>query len=139
MKRISFLVFAGIIGISACKKEEVTPTPKTTKEKIVGVWKGDEVEFSIVAPPPIGTQNQTEDISFMTIEFNNDGTAIADSAGFDPEITNWSLLGDDKIILDTDTFDIISLTATQFHFGFSETDSIGTVPISINSTIKLKK
>jgi hypothetical protein len=142
MKRILLLAAVVGIGFTACKKEESgsgSPGNQTTEEKIIGIWMGDEQVISIVAPPPIGTQTQTEDLSYLNVEFKSDGTAVADSAGFDPEPLTWSLTGNNQINIDSETFDIIKLDASSFHFGYSETDSIGGVPVQSEIIIKLKK
>jgi hypothetical protein len=137
----SFLMAALAISVSfvACKKDKEDDKPKTTNEKIVGKWKGDQGTVVITAPPPIGSQTQNEDLRHLNVEFKSNGTAVIDSAGFDAETSSWSLVGDNKIILDSDTFDIKVLNDTQFHFGFEETDDFGGIPVSISTTIKLKK
>ena len=139
MKRIALYLLVGMFAFAACKKEEATPTEKSTKEKIIGKWMGDEQEISIVAPPPIGTQTQTMDLSYLNIEFKSDGTVTADSAGVSPETTTWALTANDDLILDSDTFDIMTLDASNFHFGLSESDTIGSVPVQSSFKIKLKK
>ena len=138
MKRLLILVAVIGIGFTACKKREVTPEP-TTEEKIIGTWMGDEIETSITAPPPIGNQNETEDISYLNIEFRNDGTAVADSAGLNADVTNWSVTANDQLILEGDTFDIQKLDASNFHFGLSETETVFGSEVSTTISIKLKK
>ena len=140
MKRT--LVLAAILGIgfTACKKEESdNPGNQTTEEKIIGIWMGDEQEISITAPPPVGNQTMKEDISYLNVEFKSDGTATADSAGFDPDIINWSITANNELDLDGEIFEIMKLDASNFHFGFSDTDTIGTVPVEFSTLIKLKK
>ncbi len=141
MKHIFLLAAIIGIGFTSCKKEE-TNNPsgnQTTEEKIIGIWMGDEQIISIVAPPPVGTQSQTMYISYLNVEFKSDGTAVADSAGVAPETVNWSVNSNNELNLDGEVFEIMKLDASNFHFGYSESDTIGGVPVESSVTIKLKK
>ena len=141
MKKGLMIVAVLALGFTACKKDsgDGGTAPKTTSEKIIGSWKGDKVEISLTVPgvPP---QTQSEDISYLNMQFKSDGTAVADSAGLYPEVSTWALIGDDKIILDMDTFDIQTLNDNQFYFGASGSEDIGGgVMVDFSTTIKLKK
>jgi len=137
----SFLMAALAIsvGFVACKKDKDEPKPKTTQEKIIGKWKGDQASVVITAPPPIGSQTNNEDLSYLNVEFKSNGTAVVDSAGFDAETSTWALVNDSKIVLDGDTFDIKVLNGTQFHFGSDVTEDFGGIIVNISTIIKLKK
>jgi len=127
------------IGLVSCKKDETTGSTKTTSEKIIGKWFGNEVVTKIVAPPPIGNQETTDDISYLNVTFKSDGTLVSDSLGLDPQTGTWSAPSSSMFILDGDTFEIQSLTDSQFHFGVDSTFNFGGVSGSVSSSIKLKK
>ncbi|GAB5556627.1 MAG: hypothetical protein SchgKO_08400 [Schleiferiaceae bacterium] len=142
MKKLLLFAIAGL-ALVACDDDSSdngggTTTP-TTKEKIVGSWMGDEIEVSQVVPGIIDT-SETFDISYLNIEFNDDNTGSIDSMGVDPETFNWSLIGDDSMIFDGDTFMIETLTGTDFDFYLEEVEDLGGgFELTFTQTIMLTK
>lgn len=136
------LILLGIlaIGFTACNKDKNGDDnkPKSTSAKIVGKWKGD-VLVTKATFPPAPTQTQTDDISYQNIEFKSDGTVVADSLGFDPETDQWQLINDSKIIIDSDTFDIYTITDNNFNLGRTEVIDLGGTGGTFEMTLKLKK
>ena len=102
----------------------------TVEEKIIGMWTGDVQTIHTVFPPIIDT-TETVDISWLNLEFKSDGTMISDSAGVDADTLDWVLLSDDMITLDGDTFDINTITTTNFNLGASESFMGATVDMEI--------
>lgn len=110
MKKITkaFALFALLaICITACKKDE-----KTTAEKIQGVWKAhstithyfiQNVHMYDTTLAPVGT----------TFEFTKDGKVISTQDN-ETDTVNYSLVGDTKITIDDETFDIKTLNSSTF-------------------------
>lgn len=141
MKKLLLFAIAGL-ALVACEDDSDngggTTTP-TTKEKIVGSWMGDEIEVSQTVPGIIDT-SETFDISYLNIEFNDDNTGSIDSMGVAPETFNWSLIGDDSMIFDGDTFMIETLTGSDFDFYLEEVEDLGNgIELTFRQTIMLTK
>lgn len=142
MKKLLLFAFAGL-ALIACDDDSSdngggTTTP-TTKEKIVGAWHGDEIEIRQVVPGIIDT-SESFDISYINIEFMDDNTGTIDSAGVGAEDFNWSLIGDDQIIFDGDTFALDVITGTNMDMSYSESEDIGGgLELEFTQTIRLVK
>jgi hypothetical protein len=105
-----FTFFAAFAILLACKKEQPAPEP-TTQEKIVGTWKGDKTIYTENEPGQPQYQ-EMEDISPYNFTFTADGTLTIDSAGFDPEIYQWSIASNNEFIwrYDANNADILEIT-----------------------------
>lgn len=142
MKKVLMLVTLAVaISFSSCKKEEPAggSTEPTTEEKITGQWMGEVQYTSITAPPPIGNSSDTTDMSFMNVNFMADGTYAMDSAGVQMETGNWAAPTNSTFVLDSITFDIKTLTSTQFHVGLDSTITLGPLTISTSTVLQFKK
>jgi hypothetical protein len=74
------------------------------------------------------------------LTFNSDGTMQSDSLGLNPEVSDWSILNGNLLILDGDTFSISLLTTANFNFSQSFTEDFGSDGILTQDlTIKLIK
>lgn len=132
MKRAFLFLAIASIGFVACKKEE-TPEP-TTSQKIVGTWKGDSQTTSITGLPP-----QTDDLSYLNLNFKSDGTYTSDSAGFNQDMGTWSAPSSSAFVLDSVKFDIVLLNSTQFNLGLDTTIDFFGTPLNVQVLMKLKK
>jgi hypothetical protein len=133
MKRIVLVCMIGFMAITACKKEE-TPEEKTTREKIIGMWKGESQTTTITGFPA-----QTTDLSFVNFEFLSNGTYVSDSAGVNAMTGQWSTPTNTSFVLDSLTFDIKLLTDSKFHIGLDTTVDFGPVPLAASILIQMKK
>lgn len=121
MKRFALLFTAlALITISSCKEDEPESpaNTQTTKQKITALWQGVSVYYEEQEPgEPL--YSETYDISGYNLNFTSNGIIVIDSAGIDPETYQWDVTDDDKLIWiysvnDHDTFDIVTLTNSEF-------------------------
>jgi hypothetical protein len=107
-KKITLVSLFALAALMSCKKEKV----KTTQEKISGRW-------SIVSIVDNDYYSGSSHITTYTgtaadyLEFKNDGTVFVSFTG----ITNnshYGLIGDTKIWIESDNYDIKTLTDNQF-------------------------
>lgn len=99
MKQLSFLLIAFcILCFSACKKEDEL----STKEKIVGKWKYENIEHrDYDGTDLVNTKTEDRDI---TIEFKSDGTSKSIAKAFGFVVTDegvWKLLDNGKKLVIT--------------------------------------
>jgi len=150
MKRtLLALAAVAILGV-ACKKETTDDGGGQTmppSELIVGKWFGDEQSLmvSVTGSGPLDIDTsftQTEDLSWIRLTFNSDGTGQLDSLGMDVEALSWMIHNNDLLVLDgLDTLMITTLTSSDLHLSQSEVDNTSLPPavIETSSTIKFTK
>ena len=134
MKKLLLLFASATIVLTSCKKDNDddpdNDPPTTVMEKIIGEWTGDEQEMHLVIPGVIDTI-ELDDISYLTANFQADGLLIADSSGVALDTSDWVLLNDNMMTIDGDTFDINTITTSNFNFGFSILQYGGTSTMEI--------
>ena len=120
MKKLLLFGFATVLVFTACKKktEEVVPVVpvKTTTEKIQAVWKVTSLVYndfySNANHPFTQTGIATDYVDFRTngkvyVQFGNPSSASS------RDTSSYTIVNDNTIKIDTDNFEIKTLTANQ--------------------------
>ncbi|MCB0735584.1 MAG: hypothetical protein KDC76_13460 [Bacteroidetes bacterium] len=125
----SFLAFVILlsIAVSSCKEEDPTPevTTKTTAEKLQAKWG----LVSVIDYNYIGMTTDLDGIDTVLIggandfvEYKSDGTYEFNVDG-DQDVAAYKLVGDSKLIMDGDTFDITTLNETALILTYKDRES----------------
>lgn len=145
MKKVLLFALAAMTLV-ACKKDEKdnggTTTPsKTTEEKILGNWDGDVLsQREVVVDWGIDT-TVSQDISYLSFEFKTGNiVTLTDNGSSQTQDLSWSVINDNMMTFDGDTFDIVKLSTTEFDFAISfDVDLGGGVIDNVTQTIELNK
>ncbi len=145
MKKVLLIAFAAMTLV-ACKKDDKdnggsTTPAQTTEEKILGDWDGDVIrQREVVVDLSIDT-TVTTDISNYQFEFKTGNIiTLTDASSSQSQDLSWSLLSDDRMTFDGDTFDIVKLTSSEFDFVLQfDVDLGGGVIDNVTQTIELVK
>jgi hypothetical protein len=107
-RKITFIALLAVVTLASCKKQK----EKTTQEKISGKWNivsivdNDYYSGSSHVTTYTGTASDY-------LDFKNDGTVFVSFTGITNN-SNYGLIGDTKIWIENDNYDIKTLTDNQF-------------------------
>ncbi len=129
MKKVLFVLLACTTLLTACKKNK----NKNTAEKVVGKW-------SLVSIRDNSFYSNTPHVTTLTgtafdyIEFLDGGIGTVNIGG-SADLVTYSVVGDTKLVLDGETFDILGISDNVLLL-YSKT---GSATVYDESTISLKK
>jgi len=131
-----YLVIFVALLIVSCSKNDDVKNP-TVSERIIGDWNGVESELVFFAPT--GNQTVRQDLSYLKINFAEDGTFISDSLNIPLDSGLWSVPDVSTFVLDSLTFNIVVLSGTHFYFQIDSSIVQGSTTINVSQTTKLAK
>lgn len=122
--RLTYLSIAlmALLTFSACTKDDPTPAPPTKTELIARNWKITALSGTFAPLPAIDLYAQMPACEKDNIlKVSSNGTYISDEGptkcnAADPQTENgtWTFSSNEtKLTIDTETFDIVSLSATS--------------------------
>ena len=122
----------GITLFASCKKDDPTPT---TTQRVQGVWKLDQVisYYQFTGFP--AARDTTFGLATDYVDFRTDNKVYSFVDG-QYDTSTYAIISDNALLLDGDTTNIQTLTATNFNL-FSS-DYVNSTNFS-EVTIKLKK
>lgn len=120
MKRISVLALFLLTGVlTACEKEKTNDV----KASILGKWRLEKIFDEEYHPINVLVTRDEEigDPSDSVI-FKADNTMLVYEDGFGPFEEEYTIIGDDQIVLEGELYKIVRLTETEFHLHQEEID-----------------
>lgn len=123
MKKIITLSLIGMVAFTACNKKKTTDiTPLTTAQKVQNKWNLVMVTDNVYT----GTTTTLDYIDTLAlgvagdyIEFKSDNKAYTSFTG-GKDTLPYTILSDNQMTLDGDTFAISTLTTSQFVLTFRD-------------------
>ena len=107
-KQIASVVLLAAFALASCKKDK----EKTTQEKILGKWNIASIVDNDFYSGASHINTYTG-VSSDYLEFRSDGTVFVSFSGI-TNTSHYGLIGDTKIWIESDNYDIKTLTDNQF-------------------------